>query len=416
MQEKGFKLRPDLWVLAVVLFLGAVASLSLADDAFDEDYLDCPSGIRLDAVSGLAIDRTDDGDELRVSWEALDTVALVSRLGPNGYLAKFTVIVENGGVQSMNVALGETTLLVEGIEFTKELTVSVAITQGDYLISDIAEAEFTSGMPAPKFSTTLRVEDGTVSEDKTLANTNFYYLGFNDLFDNWYVVSSSPEIITRPNTPKFRVGLAHGLGTDKTKAKDAGFSNYRITIEDPNGDHIGYQAKTVDAEKTYAGPIYFGNVAANAVKNEAGFPRGGKFTNVRLSTRLENGPASPYYGTVHASATPLGVPGLSFGNAGFGEPAGLVNAVYAVPPVEYFDFPFDVFEVDGNHTIKAWAENEDGDRISSTASITLSTQEGESKFASRFAGYAADTRSWDAADPSTQNTILQLYGFSIKDE
>ena len=120
MQGKGFKLRPDLWVLALVLFLGAVASLSLADDAFDEDYLDCPSGIRLDAVSGLAIDRTDDGDELRVSWEALDTVALVSRLGPNGHLAKFTVIVENGGVQSMNVALGETTLLVEGIEFTKK--------------------------------------------------------------------------------------------------------------------------------------------------------------------------------------------------------------------------------------------------------------------------------------------------------
>ena len=73
MQEKGFKLRPGLWVLAVVLFLGAVAGLSLAEDAYDNDYMDCPSGTRLDAVSGLTIDRTDDGDELRVSWEALDT-------------------------------------------------------------------------------------------------------------------------------------------------------------------------------------------------------------------------------------------------------------------------------------------------------------------------------------------------------
>ena len=155
MQEKGFKLRPGLWVLAVVLFLGAVAGLSLADDAFDNDYTDCPSGTRLGAVSGLTIDRTDDGDELRVSWEALDTAALASRLGANGYLSKLTVIVENGGVESMNVALGETTLLVEDVEFTQELTVSVAVTQGDYVISDIAEADFTTGMPAPKFSTDI---------------------------------------------------------------------------------------------------------------------------------------------------------------------------------------------------------------------------------------------------------------------
>ena len=204
--------------------------------------------------------------------------------------------------------------------------------------------------------------------------------------------------------------MAHGPGTDKTKAKDTGFSSYRITIEDSNGDHIGYQAKTVDADKTYAGPIYFGNVSANAVKNEAGFPRGGKFTNIRLSARLENGPASPYFASLHATATPLGITGLSYGNAGFGEPTGLINAVYATPPVEYFDFPHDVFDADGNYTIKAWAENEDGDRISAIASITINTQEGNTKSVSAYTGYSGESRGWG----TTGATVLQIYGLTIQ--
>ena len=215
MQGKGLRLRPGIWVLAVILFLGAVASLALADDAFDNDYTDCPAGTRLDAVSGLTIDRTDDGDELRVSWDALDTAALASRLGANGYLSKLTVIVENGGIETMNVAVGETTVLVEDVEFTKDVTVSVAMTQGDYVISDIAEADFTTGMPAPKFSTDILVE----GDSDPLEGGRFYYLGFNDLFDNWYVVE--PESIpTSPSTAKFRVGLAHG-GSDDVMPGDA---------------------------------------------------------------------------------------------------------------------------------------------------------------------------------------------------
>ena len=74
----------------------------------------------------------------------------------------------------------------------------------------------------------------------------FYYLGFNDLFDNWYVKSG---VAQRPNTPKFRVGLLHGAsGVD---AGDADFENYRIVIEDSSGDLLGYQAETVSAGRTY---------------------------------------------------------------------------------------------------------------------------------------------------------------------
>ena len=85
MQGKGISLRLGLLALVVVLVLSAVGSLSLARDAFDgNDYDDCPAVTRLDEVKGLAVDRTDEEDEIRISWEALSGTAL-SSLGANGY-------------------------------------------------------------------------------------------------------------------------------------------------------------------------------------------------------------------------------------------------------------------------------------------------------------------------------------------
>ena len=80
---------------------------------------------------------------------------------------------------------------------------------------------------------------------------------------------------------------------------------------------------------------------------------------------------------------------LTYGNVG------LVNAgtdtfpaagvLYADAPVEFFDFPRDIFETDGSYTIKAWAEDDDGTRISPQASIVLGAAERES---------ASGTSSW----------------------
>ena len=53
----------------------------------------------------------------------------------------------------------------------------------------------------------------------------FYYLGFNNLFDNWYARSG---VAQRPSRPKFRVGLGHGSAG--VNAGDADFENYRIVI------------------------------------------------------------------------------------------------------------------------------------------------------------------------------------------
>ena len=169
MQGKGLSLRLSLVALVVVLVFGTLGGFSLARDAFDADYDDCPKATRLGAIDGLTIDRTDEEDEIRISWDSLDTADL-SSLGPNGYRARLTVIVD--GEDARNVALGDTSLVVSDIDFAEDLTVSVAVTLGDYVISDIAEADFTSGLPAPRFTSDIRVSANQMTlSDPTDAST-----------------------------------------------------------------------------------------------------------------------------------------------------------------------------------------------------------------------------------------------------
>ena len=569
MQGKGLSLRLGLLALVVVLIFGTLGSFSLAKDAFDDDYKDCPASTRLDAVSGLTIDRTDADDEVRVAWEALDAATL-SSLGPNGFRARLTVIVE--GQDPRNVALGDTNLTVDDVDFTEALTVSVAVTLGDYVISDIREAGFTSGMPAPRFSTDIRVsanvvtgtfepipddasdpvvaavtglnddsagsaekagdeadynllikttnledvdtnDDGVISDDESLlqaqkdawalaldlprtdatevgaadsarndvitalatgqdegvvtisdrakarrvaynrvidaddvaaklANKDdlqdlgtFYYLGFNDLFDNWFIDRSTSEQM--PRTPKFRIGLQHGSG--KLDLDEADFANYRIVIEDSNGDLLGYQAETVAAGKTYDGnKIVFQDLALATAPDESTVQSAiedflttaevaattKNFTNIRLSNQVsDSGDAvSPYFARESLfsgtpGVNPSGSDKLSVGNVGVVN-AGTnafpsENTIYADPPVEYFDFPSDVFEADGNYKIMAWAEDGDGTRISPLTKMRLSVQESEGVSDSSYRGYRLGLRSWVIEGTGI---ALTVYGFSIQDE
>ena len=484
MQGKGISLRLGLLALVVVLVLSAVGGLSLAKDAFDgNDYEDCPAVTRLDAVDGLAVDRTDEEKEIRISWDAL-TDAELSSLGPNGYRARLTVIVEggseDGGDLSNNVALGDTSLVVDDVTLASDITISVAITLGNFVISDIAEKDFTSGMPKPGFYTVLKergrvgaeAPEGYSSGTYAAPMQRFYYLGFNDLFDNWFVAERPATVTdaaiafeTRPSVPKFRVGLAHASGV---KPGDADFDHYRIVIEDGSGDLLGYQAQTVDAKRTYGSNrtvfgvpggaatllngsnlTSLGDGDENAPGRDGNIYKG--FTNIRLSNQVTNGPAmSPYYASIIDLANAAGlivdgnafeIPdtpgdinliGLSYGNvvtqaqigieaAATGAVAGVVpGLLYVAPPHEYFDFPNDVFEDDGAYVIKAWAEDGDGTRISPVASIKLSVREGDSVGNSAYTGYVETAgtrdlfRSWGGA--STPDLGLAVYGLSIEDE
>ena len=525
MQGKGFSPRLSILALVVVLIFGSLGGLTWARDAFDADYEDCPAVTRLGAVDGLAIDRTDEEDEIRISWDVLDSASL-SRLGPNGYRARLTVIVDQGvGEDARNVALGDTRLVVDKIDFAKDLTVSVAVTLGNYVISDIAETDFTSGLPAPRFSTDIRVSanevsgtfasltgvdfsdtlvdvghkaeisadieeielllkfvgadatvrteynnaksaapqigttyddvisslDASVGEgedvtgeeraaarrkgyerviksDNTPAEDSdgelrdlgtFYYLGFNDLFDNWYVRTGAA--VQRPRSPKFRVGLQHGAsGVD---AGDADFENYRIVIEDSDGDLLGYQAETVSASGTYEkNKIVFATLSDTFLTAATWRDSSTTdFSNIRLSNNVTgNSAVSPYFGKIKIGDRPDSLrKDLAYGNVGLVDASRsafpLHGVLYADPPVEYFDFPSDIFESDGSYTIKAWAEDGDGSRISPQASIVLGAQERESASGSD-AGVGSYSSSGIRSFDNTGTNTLTVYGFSIQDE
>ena len=454
MQGKVFSLRLSLLasVVVVVLVLASLGGISLARDAFDEDYDDCPAVTRLEAVNGVTVERTDEEDEIRVSWNELDSAVLDS-LGPNGYKARLTIIVEGQGPQ--NVALGDTSLVLDEIDFSAELVVSVAITQGGYVLSDIAEAEFTSGMPAPSFSTTvkqLEIDTTTDPDTYTAVAWNdssgkrrgvFYYLGFNDLFDNWHISTPFPNPLSRvdgPQTAKFRVGLAHGEGTFDPDGSN--FAHYRISIEDSSGDLLGYQAETVTAANTYfvdstlgANNIFFGDTSTDPL-GAADFPLASLFTNIRLSNRVTENrdPISPYQSLNMDSNPDTGWrTGLTYGNLYDSRPrlfqssvipAEATGALLVEPPVEYFDFPSDVFDNDGTYIISAWAEDDEGTRISPLASITLKVQEGDSLISS-YQGYPVRRQTGSAIShtvgyrlwaESSIDTEIRVYGFSIHDE
>ena len=435
MQSKRGSLRLGLLALIVVIVISALGSLSLARDAFDADYADCSQNTRLSAVQGLAVERTEDEDEIRISWDALN-VADLDELGANVLRARITVIVEDGGDEDPRyVPLGEISMVVDDVDFAKDLTVSVAITQDDFVISDIAEAEFTSGIPAPSFMTNIlaNVADANdVDGDADLTELipdgvdygDFYYLGFNDLFDNWYVSDKgdATTLITRPVSPKFRVGLQHGAAD--IVAGDADFDSYRITIEDGNGDLLGYQATTVPASAAYTGNVITFNTGNNGTTPLDVDDIDGtdnvvvSISNIRLSNQVDDGFKAPYYEEARFTTVPTNS-GLSYGNvtaiSTTGTLAPAATDLYATPPVEYFDFPNDVFEGDGNYTIKAWAENDEGTRISPQSSVVLSVQEGTSITASDFEGYGATSgvREFDGA--TTRNIVLAVWGLSIQD-
>ena len=450
MQGKSKSLRLGLLALVVVLIMGALGSLSLARDAFDDDYDDCDQTDRLAAVKGLAVERTDEEDEIRISWDALERSDL-GDLGGNVLRARITVIVEGGGIDdARHVALGDTNLVIDKVEFTKDLTVSVALTLSNHVISDIAETEFTSGMPAPTFKTNILanvdkdgptvpgvggnpdINDGTILEADGEDYGNFYYLGFNDLFDNWFVNAGSVK--TRPTSPRFRVGLRHGDGD--VKPGDADFENYRITIEDGNGDLLRYQAQTVSASAIYGkNVIVFGEIEEVAgtdaditsiTAEDAGVTVKLPMSNVRLSNQVHKGALDAYYDQSRFATVTDGADevhtlpgGLAYGNVvaavvGKNEVTAVTadpdnvppivgvegvdqvftvpsaGVLYALPPVEYFDFPWDIFEGDGNYTIRAWAENDDGTRISPQASIELGIQQRANRTGTEFQGYDAD--------------------------
>ena len=121
----------------------------------------------------------------------------------------------------------------------------MAVTLGDYILSDIAEADFTAGMPTAAIRTYILVKvadaadadgDGITAEliGDGHVYGDFHYLGFNDRFVIRYLAKAEGTRILaglddRPESSNFRVGLRQG--DEDIDPDDFDFDHYRITIE-----------------------------------------------------------------------------------------------------------------------------------------------------------------------------------------
>lgn len=441
MRRLRVALRFSVLAIIVVLVLGAMGSASLAD-AFDADYEDCPSKFRLDALSGLKATRTSEDDELKVSWAMTDPASW--GLG-NDYRSQITIIVEGSGdPKEASLALGRNEHEFDGISFARDLTVSVAVVRDDYVISDIAVAKFTSGLPKPTFMSPFYLaqaqenaadklsifrsaaaaddadkrdikyifeDDGDLIEAraKKVEDSVFYYLGFNHNFENWYVDTGR----TYPRSPKFRVGLRHGTEAADDPG-DADFDNFRVRVLDSSGqDVLGFDAVTVTDNRAYEDQVLVIGINDRPrgewdddrlALDETNVPAG--FSSIKQSNRIDDN-KDAYYQLSNSYWDRY----LTPSNSWFGERVPRIRdeddvelthslsshhvmhidkigvkdsddllkdnrrQLFALPPVEIYDLPVDIFADDGNYTIEAWAENDDGDVISPKASITLNVRE-----------------------------------------
>lgn len=476
MHRWRFALRCSALVI-IGVWAGAIGSSSLAWDAFDADYEDCPSSTRVAALSGLRGVRTGGGD-LKVYWNAADPTSW--NLGDAVYRSRIVVIVTHeGSAKTANLVLGSNRTEFGGIRFTEALQVSAAVVADKQVISDIAVVGFEAihdhdvalGFPSPKFSSSFYLAQGDggtsmfrgsggfmTTRAKAVPRSTFYYLGFNHNFQNWYVDTGR----TKPRRSKFRIGFRHGT-TNPDVLEDANFRHYRVRIVDSSGDDVlGFEAPTGADSQTYENlvlvigsndrPTSRPTEAGNAL-DERAVPS--RFSSITQSNRISNN-ATAYYQQSHSFWNQYFSNGVNnwiadraprmrrrdadgnvvavnyrlsyhntmhidkIGAKGTANPGQSDNRrqLFALPPAETADLPVYVFADDDHYKIEAWAENDDGRAISSRVGITLSVMEQfRGKAQSNLAGWRRDGSPADANDESGDyyNRYLDGTDFYVAD-
>ena len=358
----------------MLLALTVISGGSLAaGDLFDDDYTDCPVKTRLrdGEISDLVVARdADDEDHVNVSWAATDPDTW--GLGANAYNTSLVIILDDGGSTAQTLSLGtrQTTFddIMTGTEVTVQLAIVVDTAEGEYLISDILEASINQSLTEPAFMTTdwMRVTQ-LANPAKTppvelktekVAGGTFYYVGYNENFGNY----KSESMVTRPSTPRLRIGLAHG-GEDADKRDDVDFEAYIMRITDEDGDVVPEGDDVASVASAYGDrQLVAGTSKTTLAENEVAFRNVRINDDGMISVAMQNAPP-PFTAEVVDPSNQ----GLSFIKV-----ADLAaDNVYAAPPDEHRDFPIDVLASDETYTFEAWAVNEEDEIISPVAKLTV---------------------------------------------
>ena len=225
-----------------------------AGDLFDDDYTDCPTSVRFreGQISELTVTRDgSDADHVNVAWTV--TKAGTWGLGPNAFQTNLVArLKDSTGVKTKMMALATDKVTFEDIALGEEVTVELAIVTehpgGKYLISNILQATLLQSLARPSFSSGVweitAIDDvltTTVNEFKTapVGNGNhfnkdvFYYVGYNEVFANYYLTGANSV----PQTDRLRIGVRHGT-PEPASLDDVDFNAYMIRLEDENGDVI----------------------------------------------------------------------------------------------------------------------------------------------------------------------------------
>ncbi len=369
------------WLALLALVLLGSGSLA-GGDLFDDDYRDCPARTRLRAgqVTDLAVARDAEQEAaVNVSWTATDPATW--GLGPNTYTTALAVLLDDGTkTQTRTVSLGTRKVSFDevdtGVAVTVQLALVTATADGAYLISDILTQDLHQSLTAPAFMTDKFWRIATLDNPNTPANEEvaeevphqtFYYVGYNENFGNY----KAEGLVTRPRTPRLRIGLAHAAET-KAQREDVDFEAYVLRITDARGDVLpaGDDAATVASGSAYGDRIMLVGASTGTVPAADDPPT--QFRNVRINDggriyRPSHAPGAeePFLVT-GLFTTPTGGP-LAYAHPFLrGQ-----NVVFTMPPDEHRDFPIDTLTSDQTHKFTAWAVNAEGAVISPVASLTV---------------------------------------------
>ena len=384
-------------VLGLLLGLLVLGKAGFAGgDLFDADYADCPSWSRLSAgqVRDLTVTRdADDAHTVHVAWRATDPDTW--GMGPNAFHAQLVAILDDGGrspvVQSLS--LGSRRAVFDevrtGTEVTVQLGIVVETPDHAYLVSDTVSTTIDQSLTEPAFFTTQWMQGVAPHLPQApVPGGTFYYVGYNEAFGNYRAASG---LLTRPHTPRLRIGLAHGGESDEQR-DTVDFDSYVIRITDEDGDVVpeGHDVTTLRSDYGDKQLVTWCIMQSLADNTDP-------FSNLRVvddGDILASMYASPPGFVLDPESSAMLFKEVILersGTAVLGVPASLAAVVtperviedtadpqtflYAPPPDEHRDFPIDVLASDTTYVLAAWAVNGDGETISPVATLKVRPQD-----------------------------------------